>query len=64
VNGREIPEEGFKLGLIDIDAKGTLGGTHYWCTTTVHFKLTDSKEDFLKKAAIAYDHVQKSLLTT
>jgi hypothetical protein len=59
-----VPKEGFSIGLIDVDAKGKLGGTHYWATTTVHFKVTDTKEDFLKQAAIAFDHVQKSLITT
>lgn len=57
-----IPNEVVKMGVIDNDSKGQNGGTQYWVTQTIHFRITDSREDFLKKAAQAYDIVQNNLV--
>jgi len=56
------PQEKVALGIIDVDAKGQNGGTHYWATVTYHFKVTDTREDVIKKAIEAYDIVQKNLV--
>lgn len=56
------PEEGIKCGIIDIDAKGETGGTHYWVTHTFHMKITDSKEAYLKRAAESFDFIKSKLI--
>jgi hypothetical protein len=58
------PEETISVGIIDNDAKGENGGTHYWVTQTIHMKITDSKEMFLKQAEKAFDLVRSNLVNS
>jgi len=57
-----IPVEKVTMGVIDNDAKGQNGGTQYFVTQTIYFRVTDSREDFLKKAEETYNIVQNSLV--
>ena len=54
-----------QFGITDIDAKGELGGTCYWCKTvegTFQFKVTDQREDVPSPALEAFDITQRHLL--
>lgn len=57
-----IPEEKISLGVIDSDTKGQNGGIQYWTTQTIHLRVTDSREDFLKKAEEAYNIIKNNLV--
>jgi len=59
-----IPEEKISIGVIDIDAKGENGGTHYWVTHTFHMKITDSKESFIKKASESFNEIKSNLVNS
>jgi len=64
MHSAKIPAENVSMGIIDVDAKGGEGGTHYWCTTTFHFKITDKREDLIAKAMQAFDIAQRNLIKT
>lgn len=57
-----IPEEIVSMGVISNDVKGGAGGTHYWATVTHHFKVGDTREEFIKRMLAAYDIVQANLI--
>jgi hypothetical protein len=58
----KVPPESITLGVIDNDVKGESGGTHYYVTQTIHFRVTDSREEFMRKAIKAYDIIQNQLV--
>jgi hypothetical protein len=57
-----IPSERIIIGVIDLDEKGCSGGTLFWVTQTIHVRITDSKESYLKKAREAFDAVVGNLI--
>lgn len=54
-------QEKITIAVIDNDAKGENGGTEYLVTHTFCFKITDTKEDFLKKVLVPYSTVHSQL---
>jgi len=58
----KVPNESSCVGVVDNDTKGENGGTKYFVTQTIHFRTTDSRESFIKKACAAFDQAQANLI--
>jgi hypothetical protein len=55
------------LGVVDIDAKGENGGTHFWCETPkgrFEFKITDKREAVHPEAIEAFNLVRSHLINS
>jgi hypothetical protein len=53
--------EKISIRIHDLDPKGENKGTEYFCTASFYFKVTDTREDVIKKLIEGFDIVQSNL---
>ena len=54
--------QSIRLGVTDNDEKGVNGGTEHECT--FHFRVTDTKEDVINKAMLAWQIIHDNLVVS